>query len=267
MNSGKFCPYCGAPYENPANTVPPAYQQQNQGFYEQPAQQYQQPYGYNKASYDAPKKSSKAPVIALVIAIIFIAVFGAFIILEAAGVTEVTGWFDNDSATSVSNDDEENSDEKDSDSNAEDEEEFDETITNDSKKEHEFDKYSETRESDGDGDSEFSYSEDTYSSSDAEKVADYVEANKAAYAASSTNSTGTGFLEADGTSIICGFKYSVDVQPGTNTALSTLLDSDDMTNAFETILVEAQKEEPAITSLIVEYYDKNGVLLCSKEYK
>ncbi len=276
QNSGSFCPYCGTPYDA-VNSAPQPQQtfSQNQSYggYQAP---YQQPADtYHNPTYSAPApKKSNAPVVALIIAIIFITVFGAFMIMEASGVTEITGWFgSNDSETSSENNEESGVIENNA-ADEEEDEEFDETISTEPTREHEYDKYSETRESDGDGDSEFEYKEDTYdggsapSSSDAEaKVAEYVRNSRSTYESSSTNQYGKGFLEARGTSIVCGFKYTADVAANASSTMKQTLETPEMVETFEGVFDMMKLEEPAITSMYVEYYDKNGNLLYSKEYK
>ena len=310
MNGGDFCLYCGAAYEQgynmPQQNQPTQqnvqqnfgqqYSQQNQyqpygTAYPQPEQPAYQPYPTPPMPYVTPKKSSNGFSKVVIVAVIVIALLGLFIVLEAAGVTNVTGWFDNDDNSApvvnqADDDKEDQSGETTSDSEDGEDDEFDETISNPDTKEHEYDKYSETRTSDGDGDSEFSYNENSYqsdpsqndssqdgenynsgSASDEEKVREYVELNKSSYEASSSNDVGKGFLEARGTSVVCGFQYSVDLPSGTAEAFGDTMESEAMVTMFENVTNMVKAEEPAVTSVFIEYYDKNGKLLYSKEFR
>lgn len=135
-------------------------------------------------------------------------------------------------------------------------EEFDATVTteSDDKEAREYDKYSETKTSDSGGTA-------------ADKVAAYVVANRANYANSSSNEYGTGTLSSKGTSLVFGYKYKNKVPAETASTLKELLASEDMINQFSSNLAEIQAEEPAVTSLIVEYYNSDGSLLARKEYR
>ena len=75
-------------------------------------------------------------------------------------------------------------------------------------------------------------------------------------------------LEARGSSMVYVFQYLEDTGMDNETmgeALSSALDA--MSSTFTTILESLQTEVPEAESIIVEYKDKDGEVITSKEFK
>lgn len=213
QESVKFCAVCGTPVEV-GNTAPA----------NQPVSEPEQ-----NVTIAVPRKS-KSLKIALIIAIIVIVLFGIFMVLEATGVTEFTGWFNNDSVETTVEDDEEEKEEK---SDKEEEKEEEEEVPP--------------------------------ASEDEVAVAEYVESVRAEVEATS-NDTLSAVVEARGTSVVYEYHYKVDVPSETVDELTAILDSEDIVELYKALLSNIQTEEPAITSIIIEYYGNDGSLLYSNEY-
>ncbi len=225
LDQGKFCPHCGTATAAPESAVkqPEAPQSApSQSAPQQPVQNF------------APKKSGKGAIIALIIALIVVVVFGTFIVLEATGVTEITGWFDNGYSVSENDDDEEAEVEKDEEK-ADEEEEEEPAVEEEPESE--------------------------YSSEDAKKVAEFVETYRSTYEGS--DETGTKYIKADGTTVIFGYKFSVDLPEDATTKLAENFQTPEKGQELHSLFAELQEEEPAITSITIEYRDKNDALLYS----
>ncbi len=128
--SDRFCPECGQAYEMSEPTLAishfedtPTQQNQDQSFdtdyqplYDQFAQQtFYQPVEHHP---EPSGNKNKILLITLIVVMAFVAVLGSFVALELAGVTEFTGWFENDDEEFFEEDDEffENTEETDDES-------------------------------------------------------------------------------------------------------------------------------------------------------
>ena len=74
-------------------------------------------------------------------------------------------------------------------------------------------------------------------------------------------------LKARGNSLVFSYQYDIDIEitDQIKSALEQALSS--MSSFFETSLTQIQQEIPEVESVIVEYCDKEGNLIISKEFK
>ncbi len=102
--------------------------------------------------------------------------------------------------------------------------------------------------------------------SDEDKVFDFVQTLQEQFSDAIDSEIYVATIEARGTSVVYAYKYIVDVPDEIADILSEQLNEENAATVFEADLEKFQEIEPAVESLIVEYQDKNGVVLVSKEY-
>lgn len=96
-------------------------------------------------------------------------------------------------------------------------------------------------------------------------VAEYVSANRDEAVASGSNEYGETDIKAEGTVVVFMYTYKdIDETPdGMKEALDEALDSDEAEQTLENI----KSEESAVTGIRFEYYESDGDLITSKEFK
>lgn len=100
----------------------------------------------------------------------------------------------------------------------------------------------------------------------AEKVAAYIEEQRPSFEGSLTNEYGKCEVLARGTIVVYSFHYTVDVNADASTAVQEMLDSEEYVEQYSQLLASMKIEEPAVTAITVEYFDKNGNKLAARTY-
>ena len=106
-----------------------------------------------------------------------------------------------------------------------------------------------------------------YSDADADAVEAYVDRVAAEVESSMQNDQMAVVIETEGTSVVYKFSYKDPkyTGPEMEKALEDAIDANAST--FETSLEQMKAEEPAVSAIVIEYYDASGDLLASRTFR
>ena len=102
-------------------------------------------------------------------------------------------------------------------------------------------------------------------------VQEYLDAYKEELDAAIASADEDGSMELDitarGNSLVYSYRYTIDIGSTANAKEILDMGLEDQAFAFESTYDGLKEEVPSVESIIVEYYDMNGKLITSREYK